>query len=347
MKMKILTVKGNGAFTAGPKLPSDIIETLKEEYSAENVFLEPSKNIFEKINYRWKILSTVLNARFKKEILLFQFPMYETTTILNLFFLFCLSVMDKERCMVILHDLDSMRMDGDTETLKKQEIARLKKFKYIISHNKKMTKHIKSWGIKGKIYNVETFDYLCDKKDYAVKNNKIDVNNITIAYSGNLTKEKSNYLYQLDEDKINFKLNIYGAGFEREACTKIQYQGKCMPNELPDKLNGDLGLVWDGNVDESDEAVGYKNYTMYNNPHKLACYMAAGVPIIVWAKSAAADFVKKYNVGYTINSVYDINNIDFRDYAEKQKNVVELQKKVRSGYFVKTAVSKILKDMKK
>ena len=53
---------------------------------------------------------------------------------------------------------------------------------------------------------------------------------------------------------------------------------------------GNLGLIWDGASDSSDEDIGMKNYTRYNNPHKLSCYMAAGLPVIVWEKSAISKF---------------------------------------------------------
>ena len=80
---------------------------------------------------------------------------------------------------------------------------------------------------------------------------------------------------------------------------------------------------------------------------KLSCYTAAGIPVIVWEKAAIADFVKKYDIGYTIKSIYDINNLDLKDYNRKQENIKELQKKVRNGYFTKRVVDKFLKDIDK
>ena len=106
-------------------------------------------------------------------------------------------------------------------------------------------------------------------------------------------------------------------------------------------------MVWDGNYDESDQNEGFKNYTKYNNPHKLSCYIAAGLPVIVWRKSAAAQFVNKYNIGYTISNLYDINNLDFSDYEEKLKNVSVIQKKVCNGKFTKDAINKVLEKIKK
>ena len=112
---------------------------------------------------------------------------------------------------------------------------------------------------------------------------------------------------------------------------------------MPNKIDGNLGLVWDGNFDESDEEKNYKNYTRFNNPHKLSCYIASGMPVIVWKKSAIADFVRENNIGYEISNLYDINKLDFSDYDVKKKNVEKLEQRVRKGYFTQSALSKILK----
>ena len=118
---------------------------------------------------------------------------------------------------------------------------------------------------------------------------------------------------------MKYRINLYGVGIDKDINNKIKYLNKYSPDELPNKIVGDLGLIWDGNYDESDENEGFKNYTKYNNPHKLSCYIAAGLPVIVWEQSAVADFVNKYNIGYTIKNLYDINKINLTDYTTKKK----------------------------
>jgi len=344
-KIKILTVKGKGEFTAGPKAPSDIITILEEKYNAKSVMLLPSENRLEKILYRIKIFKTMLSSRIKNEILIMQFPMYETSSILNKLFLFSMKFMNKEKSVVLIHDLDSIRTED--KILKQQEIQRLNKVKYIISHNKKMTEYLKNEKINAKIINLELFDYLCDRKENYTRENNINKDDFSVIYAGNLKREKSPFIYQIEEDKLKFKFHLYGIGREKDINSKLKYKGKFSPNELPDNLEGDLGLIWDGSFDESDENKTYKVYTKYNNPHKLSCYVAAGIPVIAWEKAAIADFIKKYDIGYTIKSIYDINNLDFKNYNKKQENIRELQKKVRSGYFTKKAINNILKNIEK
>ena len=159
--MRILTVKGAGNFNAGPKAPSDIIEILINKYNAKSELLIQKNGIIGKINYRLKIFFTILKSRIKNEVLVMQFPMYETTKILNKLFLFSLNFINKNKTVVLIHDLDSIR--SEDEILKKQELDRLSKVKYIIVHNEKMKKYLEKLDIKAKMYNLEIFDYLCDK----------------------------------------------------------------------------------------------------------------------------------------------------------------------------------------
>ena len=140
---------------------------------------------------------------------------------------------------------------------------------------------------------------------------------------------------------MRFRMNVYGVGTDKDINGRINYKGKYRPDELPNKLEGNLGLVWDGNFDESDENEGFKNYTKYNNPHKLSCYIAAGLPVIVWEKAAVADFVSENGIGYTVSSVYDINALDLSDYDVKRKNTLELSACVRNGVFTKKAIEKV------
>ena len=126
---------------------------------------------------------------------------------------------------------------------------------------------------------------------------------------------------------------------------KIKYMGSYTPLELPKMLNGKLGLIWDGAIDNKDENINpLKNYTKYNSPHKMSCYLAAGIPIIAWKKAAIAETINKYNIGYLIDNIYQINSISYNDYEEKKKNAERLSLKIREGFFIKKALSKIEND---
>ena len=106
-------------------------------------------------------------------------------------------------------------------------------------------------------------------------------------------------------------------------------------------------MVWDGNYDESDEDKGYKKYTRYNSPHKVSCYLVAGLPVIVWRKSAVASFVQKNNIGYVISNLDDINNIVLDDYKTKKANAMILGAKLKNGYYTQKSLEKALNKIDK
>lgn len=195
-----------------------------------------------------------------------------------------------------------------------------------------MKKFLINKGInKDYIYVLELFDYLCNDNIKAIKSNNKKKN---ICYTGNLSIKKCPFIHQIDDNKINFNFKLYGIGIEEDISKNVTYHGSFNPEDI-NYIEGDLGLVWDGNIDSLDSNDFNKSYTKYNNPHKLSCYIARGLPVIVWEEAAIANFVKKYNIGYTIKDFYDINNLNFKDIEQKRKNVLKLSNKVRNGYFTK------------
>ena len=206
-----------------------------------------------------------------------------------------------------------------------------------------MTDFLKKHGVKSPIVNLELFDYLIsnsNKKEKEKFSGKKE-----IVFAGNFNK--SLFLNELSEEKMNFKINLYGVGTYNENNEKYRYFGSFLPDELPLVMQGDLGLVWDGSIDNSNTTNKFLNYTKYNNPHKLSCYIAAGLPVIVWKDAACAKFVEENNIGYLISNLYDINNLTFDDYEIKENNVKKIQEKVISGYYTITAVEEALKIINK
>lgn len=319
---------------AGPKAKTDIEQILKSNYDAK-VFTNKVKNNKEKnINNKIKKFLFSYKALNTNEITIIQIPFTNKIKILDL----------AKNKIGIIHDVNGIRYNN--EELLKQEINAFNQYKGIIVHNDTMKDLLIEKGLKTDITEIELFDYLVDEEFY-IKEKKFDKKNIKIAYPGNLEPNKAKFIYDLNETEMNFELCIYGNYLEREKIKnrKIVYKGSFPPNKIVNNLDEDLGLVWSGCLDEKDEKQGEKGYTKYNTPHKLSCFLTAGIPVIVWEKSAIAKIVEKYDIGYKINNVYDINKINFDDYDRKKENTINISKKLREGYFTKKAIEEMMKKI--
>ena len=187
--------------------------------------------------------------------------------------------------------------------------------------------------------NLDIFDYLYEPE--STEGHATFGGPILIA--GNLSKNKSGYVYELPSD-VHFEL--YGANFTESDRKRenIQYKGKVKPDELPVVLKGSFGLVWDGPSAKTCTGV-YGEYLKVNNPHKTSLYLAAGIPVVVWNESAMADFIKKNKCGITINSIMELGNIINRmsekEYASYKKNAINIGKSIRHGEYTKKALLNI------
>lgn len=334
-KIYLLSTYDKTELNAGPKAQMDVEFFLQEKYNVKKIIIPYSKNFsfFKKILMKIKkyIVSSYLSM--KKNFVVIQYPF-------NSYYNFTKKIKNK---ILIIHDLNSLRFKKTNDIiLSKEEIEELKSSKFVICHNDKMKEVLLRNGISERsIVVLGVFDY---RAINIGENAETIQEKINVFYAGNLTNEKSPFVYQLDDKKLNFNLLLYGKGLENDISKKIKYNGTFSPDDLS-SIQGNLGLVWDGNYDESDENEMFKNYTKFNNPHKLSCYLAKGMPVIVWKKAAVADFVEKNNIGYVISNIYDINSLNFGDYDEKKKNAEKIGEKIRRGYYITSSFDLIMEKI--
>ncbi len=318
---------------AGPKAKMDVEKITASRFGADIKPFRCKKDAnggVSKLIYRLRKAFYMLVNRFDKtDILLIQAPFTKKSAIR----------FPSDRRIALIHDIDGLR-NGD-EAMARAELDIISSCDVVISHNSRMSDYLRKNGVGAQLVDLEVFDYLCEG-DAKLRTKSFEAPRIV--YAGNL--EKSKFIHSIDVSEINYTFNLYGVGATVDINGKMCYKGAFSPDELPDMLDGDIGLVWDGDIDGRDADVQFKNYTRYNNPHKLSCYIAAGLPVIVWSQSAAAEFVNKYGIGYTVSGLYDINTLDFSDYDIKAKNAFELSKKIRRGDFTAAAVEKALAAVK-
>ena len=341
-KMSVISIINSLELNAGPKAKSDITKIVIDNYNGNELVLDIKTNPYKSGKFPYLIFNLLRKIVFLKKvkkinaIKIFQYPVMRNFKILK-------NNINYKDCILFVHDIKSLKDQINNE----EEFRFINKFEYIVCHNDIMKEEFIKHGVSPeKIHVLEIFDYLCDASNNSDEN-KFDINNIRIAYTGNLVRTKAPFIYQINENKMNFELYLYGIGYDDSYVnSKIHYKGSFNPNELPSNIKEDIGLIWDGDANSAvDENTGFKNYDKFISPHKLSCYIAAGIPVITWKKFGIANFVEKENIGYLIDNIDDINNINFKDYNEKKQNILKLSEKVKNGYYTKRVIDEILEEM--
>lgn len=329
LKRYIFDFKYKQSNSAGSKAKVDMINFL-ERRGAEIIPYKISDNrVIRRLTYG--ILARAKFSEIKEGEFIFQYPLYNKRLLKSI-----LREMNNKKDLiktVVIHDIESLRLNISDENSIRDEISVLNQFDKIISHNKKMSEWLKMNGVNKKIVNLKIFDY---DNPILLHESYLDEG---ISFAGNL--EKSLFLQKA---KFGTKIDVMGPHPSKDYPVNINYLGVYSPEEVPKKLKKKFGLVWDGQ--EIDTCSGlYGHYMKYNNPHKVSLYLSSGIPVIVWNQSAISDFIIKNNVGISIGSLEKIDellaNISNDAYREMQSNANKLAKKLRSGFFISEAIGNL------
>lgn len=230
------------------------------------------------------------------------------------------------KVIAILHDIDYLRGWQNT---------RPQNFNYFdgfISTSKALTQILRSWGIKVPIVEMGPFTYLTQYRSptYFSKN---------VYYCGSMYTWKTSFL-----QKIDFPLYVYGTWDSRiSLSSKVHILGSVDSNILEQKLNKGFGLVWD---DEINKKANIKPYLYYNWPYKLSLYISCDLPVICQKGTNVGNYVDKYQIGYTVKSLDEINRIlaktNIKDYSKMLRNIAKLRSGVVDGDNIWLAVRKII-----
>ncbi|HZY17332.1 MAG TPA: hypothetical protein VFE82_02570 [Ramlibacter sp.] len=248
------------------------------------------------------------------------------------------------RLFALIHDLDSLRHE---ESPPEREIAILRLFDGLVSHNATMTEWLRGQGVGAKVVNLNLFDY-CSPPGPTWHETRLTTP-LKVVCAGNLSYPKASYVY--DERLAQLRqveLSLFGAFFEPERLRHPgpRYKGVFDPDQPALDGRYHFGLIWDGQSIDGCQG-NYGQYMRYNNPHKLSLYLSLGLPVIVWKEAAIAPLVLGRGVGVLIGDLREMDAIpdwlDNQGYQQMAANAARLSPRVRRGDFLQDAIGRLVR----
>lgn len=337
-------------FNAGYKAPADV-RRFAEEVGFETIFFfswgERSgiKRIYGHARRFAEWLLFFLRIK-RGSILLLQFPYVRAGMPYRFAFLKLIKKLKKVRIITLVHDVNELRYERyDKEKLLLDNAVRLSDI--LIVHNKRMRSYFESERDvpSGRLVELEMFDYFTEHEGAG----NADSFEKSLVIAGNLDVNKCPYLARLNEfEGVTFHLYGKDYVFADSDSKNIVYHGVFDSAEITSQLVSGFGLVWDGTRADTCEGL-YGNYLRYNNPHKLALYIVAGLPVVIWDESACADFVRANGLGICVPSIGEavqkISSITLSEYQAMRASCIALAEKMRHGFFIKRALDSAVKSL--
>lgn len=330
-----------GKYSAMSKPRADIIKTFCsfKDASLLSIKSQTKDNTFiliRIINNIIMLISAISRCfKIKRTDVYFQYPFTDGIMMI----LMCwLKLINRCRIIVILHDVESIRQ----KKIFKRDITLFKTAHILIVHSPQMAEQIKGMGnFKCQFEVLEYFDYL---NDFIPCNSSNISEEIKVVFAGNLNKSK--FIRKLNEIKVSKQVyfNLYGKNLDLMNLPKgVSYKGYFEANNIKN-LDGDWGLVWDGDsINSCSGELG--EYLKYNAPFKFSLYLAAGIPVIVWNQSAMAQYVKKYNIGITVSSLNEIEtkikSLSKQQILQIKNAVIKQSEELRNGSKFKSVYKKM------
>lgn len=246
----------------------------------------------------------------------------------------------KFKVAYLIHDLFSLSY-SEAESIHvhepeiKKDMSVLSQCEYVIAHNPTMASKLQAFGCKSKLISLDIFDYYTELP--SMRRLYREHTPWKVVFAGYLPKAQ--FLHRIDESKHQYEMIIYGV--PKTEFKASEYKGSVDADILPSVIEGHFGLIWEGAYKVKKE----DNYTRLNNPHKMSMYIVAGLPIICWKESAAAKFVEKYYLGFSVESLDDIdaqlNAISSDEYQKMLDNCLKMRESLVQGKHIRKALMEV------
>lgn len=335
-----------------------LVESREEDHSAWNKAPADVSAILDDMGFRYVVLQPRRHGRLRALVVALRFlavvPFGSTLVVqtpaaywgrLNQMTLLFTRRFKRIRLVTVVHDIVTFR-DGVGDSSKEDHTGLQDQlFRHsdrLICHNEKMRAWLVEHGVDEKrIVCLGIFDYLVNR---TLETSPRYAKSLTFA--GNLDLTMNGFLKKI-KTLARVQWNLYGSHYDETAVSgeNVHYHGIAKAEELPRKLNEGFGLIWYGDSIETCDGV-MSRYAKVNNPHKLSLCLAAGIPVVVWREAAIADFVAENKVGLVVDSLMEaasrIVQMSAAEYEGLARNVADVSRKLRAGWYTRQAIEKAL-----
>ncbi|PWF99913.1 hypothetical protein [Levilactobacillus bambusae] len=220
--------------------------------------------------------------------------------------------------VLMVHDYERLRHGINPGF---DEIRHLNLVAGIIAPTVNMRQQMKMDGVTTPIVVQDCWDYLTDT---AFKTEPVQRE---VVIAGSFVK--SNLLSTWNQQT---PLIAFGLNNGQQPAMNVEYHGALGASLLEETLPNGFGLAWDTGDD-------FGAYTRYNNPYKVAMYLALGMPVIVWKEAAIAQLVQDNYLGYALSSISEIDglisSVSDSEMSRCQLQVQKFGRLLRRGYFTR------------
>lgn len=245
------------------------------------------------------------------------------------------------RVISLVHDLGSFRRKRISVPA---EIKKLSLSDVVIAANENTLEWLRENGFRKPLVTQTAWDFLT-----SACHGEADSDRFSVVFVGTLSQKRNGFLYKLP---AKVSLHLYGNGADGGSSLppNIVLHGFATPEEIISGVKGRYGLIWYG--PSTTEHLGYiGEYIKYCNPHKLALYMRAGLPVIIWKGSGAAAFVEKEGIGITVDDLDNLDkvleNISEERYRDMRANVERVAGCMSRGAYLLDAINRANKQLER
>ncbi len=338
MSYKYISHNYRNHTSAGNKAKSDVEQIMREE-GFRNIGLNRTEHPSKVAHFFFNLMGIVkASTKLRRgDILFLQYPLKKYFT-----FICKVAHLRGAKVVALIHDLGSFRRKALTV---EKELRRLGNADYIIATNRIMAEHLLSVGLNKPMGSLDAWDYLTITNPIPAR---IKEGEIRVAYAGSVNRRKNAFLWEWGNVIRNYVVDIYGSGFRMDevaAPKKFFNHGFVAAENIIVGMTSDYGLVWDGHSLSSCEG-DFGSYLALNTPHKVSLYLRARLPIIIWSGAAMAEFITSNGLGFTVETLDEINSrvksITTEEYDKMRKNVDKIATEIASGKFFRKAAAEAI-----